>query len=116
MKLELLFPTEALQQVLDRAASLEAKARGMERAEIGAGLEWADRAAALVLKVASSKASFTSDDLWAAGLEKPKNPRALGPVLVRLAKFGKIRKTGAFVGTSQKSRHNAPVAIWEACR
>lgn len=71
---------------------------------------WVAEAEQVVIKVMKQKGDFTSDDVWEAGLPKPSNPRALGPVLKSLSKKGLIYSTGVF--KRSKARKSAPVAVW----
>lgn len=73
-----------------------AKARDMAlaRVESSADPEWADRALEAVRVTALAAPEFISDDVWAtAGLEIPKNARALGPIFRKAALIGWIKKT-----------------------
>lgn len=99
--------------LFDPLAGAAGKEKGMADAARGAGEPWLAWARAVVLQVASSRLSFTSDSVWAAGLAKPREPRALGAVMNKLAREGLIRKTGTWTTTTQASRHNAPVTVWE---
>lgn len=96
------------------SAGIEGRDNGMARAEEGAGPEWMARAEAAVMQVARTKAQFTTDDVWLV-LDKPREPRALGPVLHRLARAGILENVG-FQKTVQASRHRAPVAQWKMVR
>lgn len=100
--------------IFDAVFGEQAKATGMARAGEGAGEEWAAEAEAVVLRLAAEKPTFTSDDIWAAGLSRPSEPRALGAVLNRLARLGRIYPSGRYVKTTQASRHRAPIAVWVA--
>lgn len=60
-------------------------------------------------------APFTPDDVWdlleTRGVEPPREPRALGPILKRLTKAAAIRPVGF---TESRRRHGAPVRMYEA--
>jgi len=99
------------QLVLDLALAKEARDQALE--DVARPVpEWMDEAEDVVLHVARALHVFTSDDVWAAGLEKPREPRALGAVMMSLSNRGLIRKTGRYVRSAQVSRHNAPIAEW----
>lgn len=89
-----------------------AKADGMQAAADGAGAEWADVAQALVLQVAAARATFTTDDLWAAGLPPSASPRALGSVMNAMARAGQIEATGEHRKSTRPRNHSHPVAVW----
>lgn len=100
------------QTVLDFAASAAARDAGINNADNGAAPDWKARATQQVLNVANTKTTFTTDDVWATGLEKPHEPRALGAVMMHMSKLGLIETTGEYVKTAQVSRHKAPIAVW----
>ena len=86
---------------------------GMNRAEQNAGDDWRDTATAFVREYAANHSAIRGDDLWAAGLPEPpsKNRRALGPVLVSLAKAGVIKKDGFY---SSAASNNSPKVKWKS--
>jgi hypothetical protein len=74
--------------------------------------EWKRYALGFVAEVSGVLDDFTTDDLWDLGLIKPREPRALGPVMRRAAKRGLIATTGEF----RKSRYRncAPLPVWSS--
>ena len=80
----------------------------------GVAAGWTGEAERAVLRVASRRRSFTTDEVWATGMVPPPEPRALGNVLKRAAALGLIARTDRFVPTKRKSRHGAPVAVWRS--
>lgn len=80
----------------------------------GLGADWTAVAERAVLTVAKRRRFFTTDEVWATGLEPPAEPRALGAVLKRAAGFGFIERTDRFRATRRRSRRGAPVAIWRS--
>lgn len=72
--------------------------------------EWKAQAHATVIAVADVLGEFTVDDLWDAGLVKPEEPRALGPVLRTAARDGFIRQTGKYA--KSRYRNATPVPVW----
>ncbi|WP_122588318.1 hypothetical protein [Pseudomonas viridiflava] len=75
---------------------------------------WSDEAYEVVLKVAKDRAEFTSDDIWAAGLKKPEEARALGGVMRKARMSGVIEKTGRSQCTTQPESHGADITIWRS--
>lgn len=73
---------------------------------------WLWDARAAVLDAASKHEAFSADDVWASGLPKPREPRALGYVMRELARAGFIEMTGDYHRTAQALRHRAPVMLW----
>ncbi len=94
------------------AASREARDVALDRVEAGSPDGWMELAAKAVRQVAGEKRYFTTDDIWKV-LEKPREPRALGALMRRMAVAGFIKKTGQYVPTAQVLRHSAPIAVWE---
>lgn len=86
----------------------------IERAYNGADPEWKAAAAWAVFYVAKNKRVFTGDDVWAVGLPRPREPRALGPIMLRAAKKGLIRKTGRMVPSAVPKDHMNPHYEWES--
>lgn len=80
------------------------------QADANADDSWKKYALGFVAELSAELDEFTTDDLWDAGLIKPREPRALGPVMRRAAKRGLIATTGEF----RKSRYRncAPLPVW----
>jgi len=97
-------------------AATEKRDDAIERAEIGAGHDWNQFAEVCVRAIAAICDEFTADDIWEYGLTPPREPRALGAVLMRLSRGGTIAKTGRYVATKRASRNAAPIAVWRAVR
>lgn len=89
-----------------RAARDEAMGRVEDHADDG----WYEAATRVVTMLAEHGAPFTADDVWASGLPKPVEPRALGPVFMRAKKDGVIRKVGY---TQSVYRHAATMPLWQ---
>lgn len=111
---------EAPQPPLSSVLAEEAAGReeGMARAARRAGEEWNCRARETIRAVALRLVTFTSDDVWEAGLEKPDgaDARALGAHFAALARSGLIRKTGRYLPSRQKGLHMTPIAEWQLAR
>ena len=88
--------------------------RGMKRAAQGAGAAWIAAAATTIVAVARTRARFTADDVWRAGLRKPRDPRALGPAFRRAWRDGIIEPTSVFVKATLASKHSAPTRVWSS--
>jgi hypothetical protein len=75
--------------------------------------EWKDRALEAVRRTALVLDEFISDDIWTtAGLDRPRESRAMGPVLRRAAALGYIEKTGKALPSAQG--HLRPVHVWRS--
>lgn len=84
----------------------------LDRVEGNAKAEWNEQADAVVAALARSGRRFSPDDVWAAGLPRPREPRALGPVMMRAVKSGLIEPTGEWINSKQASQHATPVRVW----
>ena len=101
--------------VLNAAKSKRNRDDALKRVSEGTSDGWAAAAYVAARKVAERCLYFTSDDVWKAGLSKPDEPRALGPIMLSLQRDGIISATSRFKSTAQPSRNYAPVRIWRSC-
>lgn len=76
--------------------------------------DWAKLAYAAVRQVAECKPEFTPDDIWATGLQKPAEARALGGVMRRARQDKLIEKTGRVQPTTQPESHSADITVWRS--
>ena len=82
--------------------------------ELNAGEEWNDRAWSVGMTVLRSLELFTVNDFWTAGLPKPVEPRAIGAVLMSMARKGLCVATGRMHHSNQPGQHRRPVAEWRS--
>lgn len=101
-------------QKMNAALGEYLKVKGMFNAESNADPEWRVRAARAIIKVAKEKELFSTDDVWLTGLDKPREPRALGPEIASAQAAGIIEATNIYKLTAQASRHRAPVRYWKS--
>lgn len=89
---------------------------GIKRSYENADLDWKDAAEKRVFWLVKHKRFFTSDDvithLDAKGI-KTHNNSALGGVMLKYKNQGFIKPIG-YQPATRKSRHNAPLRIWES--
>lgn len=71
----------------DSAAADAARDEAMDRVQRGADPEWEARAWIVIEQVCRSLEYFTADDIWDR-IEKPSEPRVLGPMLKEAPKRG----------------------------
>lgn len=102
------------QLTLDADASRSAANEAIERVERNADPTWKAEAWVAILTVARTQHIFTGDDVWATGLERPHEPRALGPLMRRAMKAGVCRKTGRMVPSNVPKDHRNPHYEWES--
>ncbi|QFG10732.1 hypothetical protein SEA_ANIMUS_64 [Streptomyces phage Animus] len=91
-------------------AAEAARDEAMQRVYDSAAEEWKAQAHATIIAVADSLGEFTVDDLWDAGLVKPDEPRAMGPVLRKAARDGYVRQTGQYA--KSRYRNATPIPVW----
>jgi len=114
--------TGLLKSVADRrrkqAEAKEAQAardRGMRRAESG-NSKWIAEAVAAVRRVAQTHTEFTADDVWddleSTADDRPRDGRALGPVMRKAAAAKLCRKTNRVQPCRRKTRHYTEIAVW----
>jgi hypothetical protein len=76
--------------------------------------DWRALALSTVEELALNKIEFSADDAWLAGLPRPSNPRALGPVFMQAMKAGVIEDTGRIVRSVFESGHHGPRRVWRS--
>lgn len=86
----------------------------IEATTAAAGEEWREAAERMVEHLALTQAEFNADDLWEAGLERPRESRALGGVMRAARKAGIIEPTGRYVPSRIKGCHSGPKAVWRS--
>jgi hypothetical protein len=97
----------------DYADARAARDEAMQRVDEHADPDWKDLALDVALRVARENFDFTTDDVWQAlGDNRPREPRALGPIMMTLSKRGVIRKTGMMRESTRPEAHMNPKAVW----
>ena len=86
---------------------------GMERVDAATPTEWKETTADIILHLAQTKQTFTTDDVWER-VTKPLNPRALGPVMKLAQKSGWIEPTSEFISSKRPVAHARPVRVWRS--
>lgn len=93
----------------------DAKREALERVERNASQEWKDEAWEILLRVAKSRETLTTDDLWDAGLSGAHENRALGPIMLRGARERIIEKVeGGWRVARRVTAHERPMKIWRS--
>ena len=87
-----------------------ARDEAMERVESNADAEWRVLADQYLYRRIRTGLPFTTDDLWDDGLPKPREPRALGPVMMAAKRRGDIYDTGDMVRS--RYRHATKITVW----
>lgn len=76
--------------------------------------KWKELAYKTLIEVAKNHKEFKPDQIWEAGLPKPKEARALGHIMSSGKRNGIIEKTGRVSPTAQPESHGADVTIWRS--
>lgn len=98
----------------DLGAARQARDAAIERARLNADGSWKDRALAAVYATAEQLDEFTTADVWEGGLEKPREPRAMGAVMQLAARLGYCKATDRYRPTSNVSQHYQPIRVYES--
>lgn len=100
----------ATQLSLDEA--LRRRDAAITRVDEHASEEWKDRALETVYQVCLRKPYLSTNDVWAAGLERPREPRAMGPVMLRACNLKWCVKTGRQEKSRQSTQNARPLAVY----
>lgn len=98
----------------DAERSREARDEGMDKVSRGADPAWSERALEAVRLMALEMPEFAGEDVWPRGLDKPREARAFGPVMLRAVRLGYCRSTDRFRGAKLVTQHASPVRIYES--
>jgi len=96
---------------LNAVAGAVARDSAVDAVGAAANAAWKTYARQWIIYLANTRLTFTSDDVWASGVPKPREPRALGAVFREVARAGIIESVG-YRQTIQVLRHRAPIRIW----
>lgn len=92
--------------------ALAARDAALERVLDAADPNWVDDAHEIVRWLCSYAPTWTSEDVWKY-LRKPREPRALGPILKAAVRNRWCEPMG-YVTCSMTSRHAAPVRMYRS--
>jgi hypothetical protein len=99
--------------LFDAAEGARRRDDGMARADAHADPDWKAEADQIVRDFL---VPFLGDDVWATldrrGVDYPHEPRALGPIILRVYRAGLIEPTGRFFNTARPSAHRSPQREW----
>ena len=102
------------QLTLDDALTRAARDEAIGRAERHASDDWKHRAYDAVREVCRTHESWIIDAVWATGLDKPAEPRALGAVVLQAARDGLCEKTREYRASAQPTTHGNPRVVWRS--
>jgi len=83
----------------------------LERVAANTNADWRVRALEMVFELAKYQRELVADDLWRY-LEKPREPRALGPIMRAAQRAGWIAPTDRYV--PNPNRHLTPSRVWSS--
>jgi hypothetical protein len=85
---------------------------GIAQAQRSADQKWLDEAWRWLNEHLRNNATFFSDDAWESGLERPREARAFGPVVLRASRAGLMVKTNEM--RPRTSGHMTPAPVWRS--
>ena len=92
-------------------AARAARDESIAQVDAAADAAWRVTAKTALWALIRTGAEFSTDDLWDGGLPKPREPRALGPVILAAKRKGYIVDTGRMV--QSRYRHATKITVWQ---
>ncbi len=99
---------------LDMALARANRDCALARVDANSDEAWKQAARTAIERLATTQPEFISDAVWDTGLPKPREPRALGPIMVWAARRGLIVDTGRIQQSAQPKSHAMPRRIWRS--
>lgn len=100
--------------LLDLIAATEARDEALHRVASATDPSWATDIQNIILGLATD--TFTTDDIWQAATDAnlgiPREPRALGAIMHRLAKQHHIIPTETYIPSLRPACHRRPIRVW----
>lgn len=94
----------------------QAKNEAIDRVEANASPQWLTAAYNVIVEIAMSGRSFTSDQVWdvleRTKVDAPHEPRAMGVLFRRAVQEGLITATGQYVPSTRIVCHGNPKRCW----
>ena len=79
---------------------------------------WKTNAKRAVFDLASTRTTFTTDDVWnllqKRNEEAPREPRALGAIMTAAASKQIIRASANYVESTRPECHRRPIRVWQS--
>ena len=102
----------------DSAAAAAARDAAMQEAEDNAKAEWKAGVLFIIEGVAKVTEEFTTDRIWwfidKRGVGRPREPRALGPMMRKAAANGWIAKTDRTRKGVRPECHRRDLRVWKS--
>ena len=86
----------------------------LDQVEQNCNDEWFDNALKIVRELCETGEELTTDDVWLR-IKSIREPRAMGAVMTKAAKYGWIESTDRVVKSKRPACHRRPIAIWRSC-
>lgn len=99
--------------LFDSLEGERAKTRGMKQASEHAPESWQQEALEAIRHLAKHKHKFAADEIWQY-VEKPKEPRAVGPLMLKACRLGWIVPTLQYQKSRIPSQHQQPIRVWRS--
>lgn len=101
------------------AAAIAARDEAIDRVEKNSHPEWAEAAYLACCLVAECEIEFTTDSVWDMLAQlfpqyATHEPRAMGAVMRRAAREGKIIPTDEYWKSTRAECHRRPLTVWES--
>lgn len=101
---------------LDLFQGTAARDRAVARVAKSTPPEWRAALRHVVEALARRGGEFSTDDVWSRLDGQPPEPRALGAVMIAMAREGVIRSTGKSMKSARPQRHTGWVTVWEGAQ
>lgn len=102
----------------DRFGAAAQRDVAIDRVDAAASLVWQEAAWRAITYVASVRKAFTTDAVWFVlekwGVEPPREPRAMGPMMRRAVSAKLCLSTERISRSVRVACHRRPVAIYES--
>ena len=106
---------ESKVNLLDLIAATDARDAAIARVATATDANWKAEVWAVIERFAAG-VEFTTDTIWQAchdeGIGAPREPRALGAVMVEAARSGLVAATDRYVSSRRVACHARPIRVW----
>lgn len=99
-------------KVTSKSDAYARRSEGMRSAEDNVDEQWYRGAVAFITKHARGSEEIFCDDLWKAGLEIPREARALGPVIMQCVRDGVLERSGRYRASTASNM--TPKPVWRS--
>ena len=101
--------------LLDLIAATEARDQAIARVATATDTTWRDGVWMVVEGIATGT-EFTTDTIWQGcadrGIVGPREPRAMGALLIEAARSGLVAATARYVPSQRVACHARPIRVW----